>query len=273
MDKENKIISYFAHALNGDDGAVCGNLVYSKDLFIENVHFKRAWLSMEQIGAKAVIVNISDAVAMNAAPKYALLGLGLPKDMKGDDIKALCEGIKNECEKYGAKIIGGDTTSCDKIIISITIISELKGKALRRKYAKKGDFVAFSGFLGQSQKGLKILQNGGVLARNSRFIRPVLRKEFLYKSANFLSSAMDISDGLLNDLPKLLGRKNVEFHRKISKSEWCSGEEYELLLTFAPRFKARVLSLAKQTRTKLNIIGKITNGYLRLPKYRAFKHF
>ena len=49
MDKEARIISHFAHALNGDDGALLGDFVYSKDLFIENVHFKRGWINMEQI--------------------------------------------------------------------------------------------------------------------------------------------------------------------------------------------------------------------------------
>ena len=58
MDKEARIISHFAHALNGDDGALLGDFVYSKDLFIENVHFKREWLSMQGIGAKAVLVNL-----------------------------------------------------------------------------------------------------------------------------------------------------------------------------------------------------------------------
>lgn len=273
MDKESKIISYFSHALNGDDGAVCGQFVYSKDLFIENVHFKRTWLSMGQIGSKAVLVNISDAIAMNATPLYALLGLALPKSLANDDIKALCEAIKNECESFGVSIIGGDTTSSDKIIISLTIISKVNGKALLRTGAKNGDFVAFTGVLGGSNKGLKALMRGAKLAKNSRFVRPSLRREFVFEVANFLRCGMDISDGLLNDLPKLIKGKNIKLRAKFSKQIWQSGEEYEMLVCIKKSHLQRVLSIAKKTRTKITILGQVKNGYLKLPKYRAFKHF
>ncbi|KFN40070.1 MAG: thiamine monophosphate kinase, partial [Sulfuricurvum sp. MLSB] len=79
----------------GDDGARIGNRVYSKDLFFENVHFKRRWLSPYQIGYKAMIVNISDAVAMNAIPKYALLGVAMPKSMSLHQMDELADGIKD----------------------------------------------------------------------------------------------------------------------------------------------------------------------------------
>ena len=277
MDKEARIISHFAHALNGDDGALFGDFVYSKDLFIENVHFKREWLSMQGIGAKAVLVNLSDAIAMNAMPLYALLGLALPKELENDEINALCAGILSTCAKHGVSIIGGDTTSADKIIISLTIISKANKKTLFRKNAKNGDFIAFTGSLGLSLKGLKSLQNGGKIARNSRFIKPSLRIEFMKKSAKNLTSAMDISDGLANDLPKFLGKKGAKISAKtiskLGKNQWLSGEEYELLVAFSPKNKARVLAYAKQTRTKLTIIGQVKNGYLKIPKYRAFKHF
>ena len=273
MDKEARIISHFAHALNGDDGALLGDFVYSKDLFIENVHFKREWLSMEQIGAKAVLVNLSDAIAMNATPLYALLGLALPKELENDEINELCAGILSTCAKHGVSIIGGDTTSADKITISLTIISKANKKTLFRKNTKNGDFIAFTGSLGLSLKGLKALQNGGKIARNSRFIKPSLRIEFMKKSAKNLKSAMDISDGLANDLPKFLGKKGAKISAKLSKEQWLSGEEYELLVAFSPKNKARVQGFAKQTRTKLTIIGQVKNGYLKIPKYRAFKHF
>ncbi|MBR2148997.1 MAG: thiamine-phosphate kinase, partial [Campylobacter sp.] len=89
MDKEQSIISNFKHNLNGDDGAIIGDMVYSKDMFVEDIHFKSHWLSPKQIGKKAMIVNLSDAIAMNATPKYALLGLGLPKNLSNKYIKEL----------------------------------------------------------------------------------------------------------------------------------------------------------------------------------------
>ena len=66
-NKENKFISYFSSSLNGDDGAFCNGFVYSTDSFFENVHFKREWMSLKQIAEKAMLVNISDAIASREA--------------------------------------------------------------------------------------------------------------------------------------------------------------------------------------------------------------
>jgi len=68
MDKENYLISLFKNSFIGDDGAVVGEWVYSKDLFCEDIHFKEKWMSLKQIAKKAMLVNISDAIVMNAHP-------------------------------------------------------------------------------------------------------------------------------------------------------------------------------------------------------------
>ncbi len=81
MDKESRFISLFKSKKIGDDAALVGGMVYSKDAFFENVHFKKTWMSHCQIAAKAMSVNISDAIAMNAKPKYALLSVAMPKNI------------------------------------------------------------------------------------------------------------------------------------------------------------------------------------------------
>ncbi|MDR2342313.1 MAG: thiamine-phosphate kinase, partial [Campylobacteraceae bacterium] len=68
MDKESFVISQFQNEFIGDDGAVVGKWVYSKDIFAEDIHFKKEWLTLSQIAKKAMLVNISDAIAMNAKP-------------------------------------------------------------------------------------------------------------------------------------------------------------------------------------------------------------
>lgn len=93
MNKEDFIIKAFLNEKNGDDGAIIDDWCFSKDLFFENVHFKREWFSLEQIATKAMLVNISDAISMNAVPKYALLGLALPKNLSENEIKALQKGF------------------------------------------------------------------------------------------------------------------------------------------------------------------------------------
>ena len=261
MDKENFIIKPFLNELNGDDGAVLkmlGKWCFSKDLFFEGVHFKREWLSFEQIAAKALLVNISDTIVMNAVPKYALLGLALPKDISNTDIKALQKGFLKTASEFGIKIIGGDTISADKIAISVTLISKVRKKAIYRKGLKKGDLLAFTGTLGESLKGLKALQNGGKLPSKHNFIKPTLRGEFFYKIAPKVRCAMDISDGLGQDLARMLDLNNlgVNFLRDLSEIELNSGEEYEILLAFAPKHKNFILKIAQKFGVKLTIFGE-----------------
>ncbi|AJC87387.1 thiamine-phosphate kinase [Campylobacter insulaenigrae] len=264
MDKEKFIISTFANSINGDDGAVINNHCYSKDLFCENVHFKRNWMSLEQIGAKAMLVNISDAIVMNSIPKYALLGLSLPKNLSLQDIKKIQQGLMQEANNFKVQIIGGDTIADDKINISITIISIINQnqKAIYRKGLKKDDLLAFSGKLGDSLKGLKILQRGSKLHSTHRFIRPKLRQDFFYDIAKKINASMDISDGLKKDLSRLLtvNRLNIKFLKKLSFFELNSAEEYEILFAFNKKHKAYIENMAKKHRIKINIFAKTKIG-------------
>lgn len=161
MNKEDFIIKAFLNEKNGDDGAIIDDWCFSKDLFFENVHFKREWFGLEQIATKAMLVNISDAIVMNAVPKYALLGLALPKNLSENDIKALQKGFLKTARKFNIKIIGGDTISNDKIDISLTILSKINNKAVFRKGLKKGHLLAYTGKLGQSLRGLEIFAKWG----------------------------------------------------------------------------------------------------------------
>lgn len=262
MDKEKFIINAFDNRINGDDGAVIDGYCFSKDLFCEGVHFKRTWMNLEQIATKAMLVNISDAIAMNAIPKYALLGLSLPKCLKMKQIKDLQKGLLQTAKEFNIQIIGGDTISDDKINISITIISKLNQKAVYRKGLKAGDFIAFTGKLGDSLKGLRTLQSGGALRSNHRFIKPTLRQKYFYDIAKKTRVCMDISDGLSKDLSRLLflNTCGVKFLKKLNFFELNSGEEYELLFAFEKKHKAFIKNMAKKHRIKLNIFAKAKIG-------------
>lgn len=262
MDKEQLIINHFKNNFLGDDGAIVGDFVYSKDLFFEGTHFLRSWLSLEQIGYKAMIVNFSDSIVMNAVPKYVLLGLALPKNITNKDIKELYDGIKKACNEFGVEIVGGDTISFDKICISVSVISKLFKKPILRKNLKYGDYIAYTGYLGQSLKGLKSLINGGKVGSRSKFVKPVLRDRFFYKSAKFISSAMDISDGLKLDLPKLCSASkcSYKFIKKPLENILRSAEEYEILFSFKPKNLAAIKRIAKNSRTDIKIFAKAVKG-------------
>lgn len=261
MSKEAFFISGFSSKHIGDDGAIVNNnQVYSKDLFCEDIHFKRAWMRLSQIAEKSMLVNISDAIAMNAKPKWAMIGVVIPKSFSYHELQELSSGFQSVAKAYGIEIIGGDTTAGEKLMISISIISELQGKALYRKNAKVGDFVAFTGELGNSYKELTKLLRGGHVGKASRFMKPHLKAKFIYKAAKHLNAGMDISDGLSKDLSRLLdasGSLGLHVKHTMPKRTLCSGEEYEMLFTFDTRKKAIIKRIAKQTRTKITIIGKV----------------
>lgn len=264
MSKEAFFISEFSSKHIGDDGAVVGDFVYSKDLFCEDIHFKRSWMSLGQIAQKSMLVNLSDAIAMNAKPKWILIGIVMPKQFTYEQLRELSIGFQNVARTYGAEIIGGDTTAGDKLMISITIIAKRPSKVLYRSGAKLGDLVAFTGILGHSYKELTRLLRGGHVGKDSRFMKPHLKADFLYKAAQHLHAGMDISDGLSKDLSRLLkasGNLGLHVKHKLPKRTLCSGEEYEMLFSFDARKKKSIERIAKQTRTKITIVGKVVRKH------------
>ena len=141
INKEDYLINKLSSKYIGDDAAVVDDKLYSMDAFFEDVHFKRAWMSMWQIGRKAMLVNLSDAIAMDADPKYALVALSLPKDISTNEIDELLAALEKTAKDFNCEIIGGDTIAGDKLHISITIISESK-RPLLRSGVKLGDLIA-----------------------------------------------------------------------------------------------------------------------------------
>ena len=256
MNTENYFISQFKSARIGDDGAIIGNMVYSKDAFFENVHFKTKWMSHYQIARKAMLVNISDAIAMNAQPIYALLSVAMPKNITKQEMKSLANGFLSVADEFGIDIIGGDTVSNTKLDITITIISKTN-RPLCRKSIRINDLIAYTGDIGDSIKNLRYLLSGAKIHSKSKFINIKLRNNFISKAERSLHAGMDISDGLLSDLDKLslVNKIGFDFHVKIPKLIGCSGEEYEMLISFDRRNRKTLLRIAKQTRTKLTIIA------------------
>ncbi|DAB37742.1 MAG: thiamine-phosphate kinase [Sulfuricurvum sp. GWF2_44_89] len=274
MNAENYFISTFCSSSShiGDDGAILGEWVYSKDLFFENVHFKRTWLSLYQIGYKAMIINISDAIAMNAVPKYALLGVAMPKSMSLSQMDELSRGMQAAAAEYNIEIIGGDTIGNCKLDLSVTIISHATAPLVRRGL-KRGDIFAYTGEIGKSAKQLRYLLAGGSVHTQSRFATPKLRQSFVTQSRPYLRCGMDISDGLFSDIEKLCrsNRMGVRFLRKIEKKVGCSGEEYEMLVAFPPHRLNTIRRIAARNRTTITPVARAVRGsYLNRCKRHHF---
>jgi thiamine-monophosphate kinase len=266
MDKEAYVIAQFRSPKIGDDGAVVGEWVYSKDIFAEGTHFYRDWMSLTQIAQKSMLVNLSDAIAMNAVPKYALIGVTIPASYSSQELQELTRAFVLTCKAWDVELIGGDTTSGERLVISITIIAHTK-QPVYRKGMRAGHLIAYTGHLGDSLKGLRRLLRGGVLGPTARFMKPDLKADFFFKAAPYVSAAMDLSDGLGKDLSRLCKVNNlgVRFTCKPSKAQLCSGEEYEMLLSFPPRALPVLRRIAQKTKTPLTIIGQAARGRFRSP--------
>ncbi|NPA55785.1 MAG: thiamine-phosphate kinase [Epsilonproteobacteria bacterium] len=267
-NKEEFFISLVSSStpLIGDDGAVDGEYVYTQDAFCENVHFKSSWLTYKQIAIKASLINISDVIAMNATPKYALLTLAMPKTITKSQITQLYNGFMQCAKQYNYQIIGGDTIQNDKLDITMTFISTTK-KPIFRNNVKNDDIICFSGNLGNVSKDLHALFRGKKIKSTSKFITPHIRDKFMQKASRYINSALDISDGLSKELERLSKANKIgfDFKVKLNKDILCSGEEYELLFSVSRRNLAYILNIAKRTKTPITVLAIAKKGY----KYKS----
>ena len=266
MDKEHYLISKLSSEYIGDDAAVVGDTLYSMDAFFEDVHFKREWMSLKQIGRKAMLINLSDAIAMNAKPQFALVTVALPKDLSNADIDELTSSMEKAAKEYGCEIIGGDTVGGDKLHLSITIISK-SDNPLLRKGLEEGDLLAYTGTLGESKRDLLQLFEGKNIDENSRFFEPTLRAAFIEKARPFLQVGMDISDGLYCDTNKLLDINKYGFNllKNINDEAGFSGEEYEMLIGFKKEEFEAVKSVAEALNLPLTVFAEVAKNKERFP--------
>ncbi len=190
-------------------------LLTSTDLLIEDVHFKRAWSSMYDLGRKAAAVNISDIAAMGGTPQSLFLSLGRPDQISDAEIQEFVSGFIAEAESHGAVLAGGDSCrSTGPLVISVTVQGTIAaGEAVYRHGASYGDAVYVSGCLGDSALALQLLLRGeqpdAYLAE--RFHTPSPRVDLGVNLARsgWATAMLDISDGLIADLGHIMEASGV----------------------------------------------------------------
>ena len=198
----------------GDDGAIVNpargkHQVQVIDTLVEGVHFPLA-ANAADIGYRVVAVNLSDIAAMGARPRWMTLALTLPQK---DDcwIEAFADGLFEAAAEHDVKLIGGDTTSGDAVVATVHITGDVDpDKALRRSGARVGDRVFVTGTFGDAAAGLQLINRGesdDFLLR--RFWRPTARVHTGMRLGGCATAAIDVSDGLLGDLKKLLQASGV----------------------------------------------------------------
>ena len=196
----------------GDDAAVLraadGRVVATTDMLIEGRHFRRDWSSATDIGHKAAARNLADVAAMGAMPTALLVGFAGPGQLAVEWVTDLAAGIAAECAAVGAAVAGGDTSSAEAVLLAITALGDLAGRApVTRSGAEPGDVVAVAGTLGSAAAGLDLLMTGVVsdspalAALVSAHRRPNPPYAAGPQAAALGATAMiDVSDGLIGDL-------------------------------------------------------------------------
>lgn len=277
-------------------GAPASDLLVSTDMLVEGTHFLMEDISPRQLGWKSAAVNISDIAAMGGKPIATFLSLALPKTLPEQWMQEFMEGYNGISEKYGAALLGGDTTcSPDRICINVTVLGTCpRGKARLRSAARPGDLVCVTGTLGDSAAGLRLIlggQKGAAPRLMDRHYTPTPRVEegLALSCLPGVHAMMDISDGVGSDLRHILDESGVgaridtgklpiskELQALCSEKGWdprelalCGGEDYELLFTMDPQETPDI---------PYTVIGEITanptvtwEGGSR--DYMGYKHF
>jgi thiamine-monophosphate kinase len=191
----------------GDDAAVLatpdGRVVATTDFLLEGRHFRRDWSSAADVGHKAAARSLADCAAMGAVPTALLVALAAPPGLPVSWARELTSGLAAECGRVGASVIGGDTAQAERVLLAVTGLGDLEGRApVLRSGARPGDLVAVAGPLGHAAAGLALLQAG---LTEDPLVTAQLRPAPLYdagpEAAGLGATAMiDVSDGLLADL-------------------------------------------------------------------------
>lgn len=251
----------------GDDCAIISaneheDWLITTDLLMEEVHFLREAIRPEQLGHKALAVNLSDIAAMGGTPVGSFLSIAIPSDIDVEYLDAFMDGYHGLSAKYRTPLLGGDTTkSLKHLAINVCVIGKCaKGKARKRSMAQIGDAICGTGKLGDSAGGLQVLLNKlapsdelNYLLHKHYLPQPRLNEGLFLSENSAVHAMMDISDGIASDLKHILKASGVAAHIHLdalpvsqqlvsvaNKQGWNAtelavggGEDYELLFTVA----------------------------------------
>lgn len=280
----------------GDDAAILRPVrnragVLTTDMLVEDVHFRRAWSSPRDIGAKAIAVNVSDLGAMGAEPRLATLSLALPVDLALEDFDELAAGAGEAAREAGLAIAGGNLTrSPGPLVVDVTAIGYVHArKALERAAARPGDEVYVTGSIGAGAAGVAWLERHGMPAESSaawpavrRACRPRVtgRAGVALSRAGASRAAIDLSDGLADGLRRIAEASGAGMTIEASAlpidaaARWIFGElgldpvqaslaggdDYELLFTVPARARGRFRAARAHLGTTATRIGVVTAG-------------
>jgi len=271
----------------GDDAAAWQSNNYiqlaTTDTLVQDIHFNLNTITWEELGWKALAVNLSDIAAMGGIPRYTLSSLALPGELEVENIAKFYNGMMHLAEQFEVALAGGDIVAASNIVITVTVMGHTRGKTiLKRSTAIPGEQIAVTGYLGLSAAGLEMLQ--GRISLDPA-ISTILRQGHLHplpkvKEGQILveqgvKTAIDVSDGLIADLDHICECSKVSARIRIEQMPvhplvkanfpnyqqlaLYGGEDYELLFTA----DKDIIGQAKQALAcPITVIGDITEEKL-----------
>ncbi len=274
----------------GDDCAVIqiGDrvLLASTDLFVEDIHFRWAYMSGEDVGWKAATAGISDIAAMGGRPICLLVSLACPRDTDAELLEAIARGVAAAAREHGAAVVGGDTTGHPSgVVIDIVALGEaVDGRYIPRKGAQVGDVIVCTGPVGGSAAGLHALENGieaATLIEAHKHPNARVAEGLWLAEQPGVHAMIDISDGLAQDLGHIakaggvgidLVSRDVSIHSDLKA--YCasnhldlaaialtSGEEYQLACAIdADTIELTASAYEHEFGAKLHVIGRCSDG-------------
>ena len=275
----------------GDDAAVLhsppGWLLLTTDMLVEGVHFRAGFGTPEQLGYKALAVNVSDIAAMGGTPWAAVVSMALPGSLRVDFVASLYRGLDRAARQFGVSVAGGDTVaSPGPLVINVALAGKAApGGVVTRRGARPGDIVFVTGSLGAAAAGLFVLENPGPWPQEAarfvvrRFLEPVPHLEAGKLFAALGAGALDDnSDGLAREMHEICRASGVGCLiepealpveapvREIASAagrpgwEWAlhGGEDYGLIGCVAPAAARALAEACRSANIALTAVGRIT---------------
>ena len=275
-------IRAIAHALGngasglGDDCALIpvegGFLALSVDTSVENVHFRRDWLSLEEIGWRATAAALSDLAAEGAEANGVVVALTAPSAASEGDVTALMRGAGAAAQSVGAVIRGGDMTAGPVWSVSVTVWGKV-ARPVTRAGARSGDGLWVTGALGGARLALSTWLDGGRPEGTARasFAHPEPRiAAGRWLAAHGAAAMIDVSDGLASDAQHLAAASSVALDLSLDTLPLApgvsdpvfaaeGGEDYELLVALPHNFDGAA-SFQRDTALRLTRVGAVREG-------------
>ena len=263
------------------------NLVVSIDTYVEGIHFidfKKPHLVIKKI----IRSSISDIICKGVKPKYYFIsGSGNKKSFSSTNLKKISRSLKQEQDKYNIFLCGGDTVYSNKLSFTVTSIG-FSPKIIFRNKAKLNDDIYVTGNLGDSFVGLKVLKKKININKSlnryfeNKYYLPNLHLKLSNSLLNFANTSIDISDGLIADLEKLINKQKLSYKlylekipisknlqkllilKKLKKNIFVSqGDDYQILFTADPSRSRIINKTASSLNVKISKIGKICTASLK----------